>query len=143
MKRYSFGLEGVLRARRAQEGIARSAVMSANSAARAAESAALKSLAHYEEILASPETDFLAKRERATLAARAMLAASESSRQAKAASEAAVSKYVEAKQAVTVLERLDERRRAEHAVAYQREEALAADEIATNRNRRKRAAGPR
>lgn len=141
MKRYSFRLEAVLRARRAHEGVARAALAAANTAARTAELAAKQSLAHYEDVARGPGGDFMATRQRATLAAESFLEAHESSRRAKAVAEAAVTEYVEARRAVAVLERLDARQRAEHALAAQREETLLADELATNRNRRKRVAG--
>jgi hypothetical protein len=141
MKRYSFTLEGVLRARRAQEGVARSAFAVATSAARAAEAAASESLAHYETVTTTPREDLLAKQEQGALAARSLLEAQASSEQATAAAQAALAEYLEARRAVALLERLDSGRRAEHALAVQREEALLADEMTANRKRKKGVAG--
>ncbi len=141
MKRYRFNLEGVLRARRAQEGVARTAFALATSAARAAEAVARESLAHYEAVTSAPGEDLLAKQELGTLAARSLVEARASSEQAKGAAEDALSEYLVARQAVAMLERLDSGRRAEHALAVQREEALLADEMTANRTRRKRMAG--
>ncbi|MGC8625993.1 MAG: hypothetical protein ACP5VR_00315 [Acidimicrobiales bacterium] len=141
MKRYRFQLEAVLRARRVQEGVARAALVAANSAARAAELATKEALAHYQQVAQKPGEDFMSDRERATLAAKSFFQANESYRRAKAAAEAAVAQYLEARRHVAMLDRLDERQRAEHALAVQHEEAVLADELATNRNRRKRAAG--
>jgi len=139
MKRYSFKLEAVLRARRVQEGVARATLVAANSATRAAELAAKEALDHYQQVAKKPAEDFMADRERATLAAKSLFQANESYKLAKAAAEAAVAEYLEARRQVAMLDRLDERQRAEHALAVQHEETVLADELATNRNRRKRA----
>jgi hypothetical protein len=139
MKRYRFKLEAVLRARRVQEGVARAALVAANSATRATELAAKEALDHYQQVAKKPGEDFMADRERATLAAKSFFQANESYKLAKAAAEAVVAEYLEARRQVAMLDRLDERQRAEHALAVQHEETVLADELATNRNRRKRA----
>ena len=115
MRRYRFNLEGVLRARRAQEGVARTVFAVATSAARAAEAAARESLAHYEAVTSAPGEDLLAKQEQGTLAARSLMEKRTSSEQATAAAQAALTEYLEARRSVAMLERLDSGRRAEHA----------------------------
>ncbi len=146
MKRYRFNLAAVLRARRAQESLARATLVAANTSAHAAESAARQSLAHYEQVLRLTglgEQGFMASRQRASLAAKSFLDAKASSEQAKAAAEAATMRYLGARRAVAVLERLEARRRAEHARAVQHEEALLADELAVGRHRGRALAGKR
>lgn len=138
MKRYQFGLATVLRARRAQEGIAKSKLQKANLAAAAAEMAAQRSLTHYEQVNAMDAPDVLAHRDRAVLAARAVLETRQSLSASKAAVGAAVEEYLAAAQAVSLLERLDDRRREEHGLLAQREEAALSDELAASRHARAR-----
>lgn len=53
MKRYQFNLETVLRARRAQESVARADLQRSNLLAASAEAASKKSREHYEEVVGS------------------------------------------------------------------------------------------
>ena len=137
MKRYKFRLEAVLRARRAEESVAQTNLLRANASVLAAEAATDRSSAHYREVRELPGLDFMVQRERATLAARALIGARESLGEARATREAAMLSYLGSARAVSVLERLDERRREEHAVAAQREDSLVVDEMVTSRHRRK------
>lgn len=139
MKRYHFNLETVLRARRAQESVARADLQRANLAAAAAEVAAKKSQDHYGEVVASTGAPFMQHRERSELAAKALLGAEESVAATRAVLEKALHDYVAAARAVTVLEHLDERRREEHALAAQHAEAALSDELAAARHSRDRA----
>jgi hypothetical protein len=143
MKRYQFSHETVLRARRAQESVARADLQRANLAARAAELSTKNSRDHYEEVVASIGTPFLVHQERSELAAKALLASEGSATEAKAVVEKALHDYVAAAQAVSVLEHLDERRREEHAIALAHEEATANDELSVARHNRARAQAKR
>ena len=137
MKRYAFRLEAVLRARRAAESVAQANLLRANASVLAAEAAADRSSAHYREVQTLPGLGFMVHRERATLAARALIGARESLSEARATREAAMLSYLGSARAVSVLERLDRRRREEHAMAARREDILVVDEIVTNRHRGK------
>ncbi|HET9058751.1 MAG TPA: hypothetical protein VFN61_02435 [Acidimicrobiales bacterium] len=135
MKRYNFDLEPVLRARRLQQDLARSDLQKANAAAQAAELAARSSLAHYQELTSTtPDAaSFAAERQRGELAAGTLMGARRSLTAAKAAVDYAMQEYLRTVKAVSVLERLDERRREEHAVEVAREEAATVDDMVTSR----------
>jgi flagellar export protein FliJ len=137
MKRYQFNLAAALRARRAQEDVAKSHLQKANLAAVAAELAASNSLAHYEEVKSSSGEALVAQRDRAVLAARAVLEARQSLTATRAAVGEAMDNYFAAARAVSLLERLDERRRDEHALEVQREEASVSDELSAARHFRR------
>lgn len=139
MKRYQFNLETVLRARRAQESVARADLQRSNLLAAAAEAATKKSREHYEEVVGSVGTPFMQHQERSELAAKALLGSEVSTTDAKAVVEKALHDYVAAAQAVSVLEHLDERRREEHAVAVAHEDATLLDELAMARHNRAQA----
>jgi flagellar biosynthesis chaperone FliJ len=143
MKRYQFNLETVLRARRAQESVARADLQRSNLLAAAAEAASKKSREHYEEVVGSVGTPFMQHQERSELAAKALLGSEVSTTDAKAVVEKALHDYVAAAQAVSVLEHLDERRREEHAVAVAHEDATRLDELAMARHNRARAQAER
>jgi flagellar biosynthesis chaperone FliJ len=138
MKRYKFRLETVLRARRAQESLAQANLARAIASVLAAEAALKDRAAHYEAVKDASGPDFLAKHERALLAAGALIEAEGSLGQAKEARTAATVEYLETARAVSVLERLDERRQAEHALAALREDIVVVDELVTNRSQRNR-----
>jgi flagellar biosynthesis chaperone FliJ len=138
MKRYTFNLGTVLRARQLQEDTARAALQRAHMAALAAELAANSSRAHYEELKAPSDEEFMAHRQRSELAAQAVLGAQDRLAGAREAVTASMSEYVVAAKAVSVLEHLDERRRQEHALATQRQEVAEVDELVTNRHGRRR-----
>jgi len=126
-----------MRVRKTQEGMAKAGLQQANLAAAAASAAADRSLEHYEEVTQAPGHDFMAQAERARLAAQAAIEARESLAAARAAAAAALDDYLVANQAVSVLGRLDDRRREEHAQAVQREEAATVDELVTSRHVRR------
>lgn len=141
MRRYKFDLDPVLRARRVQQDAARSELQKANLAAQAADLAARSSLAHYQELVsvAPDATAFAAGRQQSELAAGALIGARRSLTAAKAAVDQAMQEYLSSVKAVSVLERLDERRRDEHAAVAAREEAATIDDIVTARHMRQRA----
>jgi flagellar biosynthesis chaperone FliJ len=143
MKRYQFNLETVLRARRAQEGVARADLQRANLFAAASEAASQKSREHYEEVIGSVGTPFMAHQERSGLAAKALLGSEDSATEAKGVVEKALQDYVAAAQAVSVLEHLDERRREEHAIEVAHQDATLLDELGMARHNRARAAAKR
>ena len=73
MKRYEFSLETVLRARRAQESVARADLLRANVNAAAAEVAEGRRRLHYEDVIATEGPSFMVRRERSELAAGALI----------------------------------------------------------------------
>ncbi|MGH9106145.1 MAG: hypothetical protein ACRDZX_09960 [Acidimicrobiales bacterium] len=137
MKRYQFELAPVLRARRLQEGLARSELQKANLAAAAAERAEHQSLAHYDQLTGSEDAEWPWQRERSVLAAQAVVQARRSLAATTAAVGAALDGYLAAAKAVSVLEHLDERRREEHALAASHEQATLVDELVTSRHARR------
>ncbi|MGD0808176.1 MAG: hypothetical protein ABSA91_00490 [Acidimicrobiales bacterium] len=139
MKRYQFNLETVLRARRAQEGVARADLQRSHMFAAESEAATKKSREHYEEVIGSAGTPFIAHQERSGLAAKALLGSEESTTEAKGVVEKALQDYVAAAQAVSVLEHLDERRREEHAIEVAHQDATFLDELGMARHNRARA----
>jgi hypothetical protein len=139
MRRYSFSLGTVLRARRAQESIVRANLQTAHMAATAAELAANASLAHYEEVIGSRDEELMVHHERGELAARAVIGAAESLAGARAAVTVAMNNYLAAAREVSLLERLDERRREQHALDARHEEATEVDELVINRHARREA----
>jgi len=139
MKRYQFNLEAVHRARQVQQDLAQAELRQAQLAARAAEATLAQSLGHYAEVRSERPATFTADRERATLAAQAAIEAREALDRARRLAQAAMDEYVSASRQVTVLERLDERLREEHALASQRVEGAVSDELAASRHLRHRA----
>lgn len=140
MNRYRFRLEPVLRVRRIEQDTAQAGVVAARRDFDAAESDLHRSVDRYR---ARPETHgpssaaaWLAGRAGTELTAATVIAAG--TRRELAAGR--VAEQQEALQAarrrVAALERLDERRREEHALAAQREEATDVDELVTSRHGR-------
>jgi flagellar export protein FliJ len=138
VKRYEFSLQTVLRARRAQESVARADLLRANLKVAAAEVAEDRSRAHYEDVLAADSDAFMVHRQRSELAAGALIGASKTVTEARAAVAAAMEGYLVAARSVSVLEKLDERQRQEHAATAQREEANQVDDLVTSRHGRHR-----
>lgn len=137
MRRYKFGLGAVMRVRRVQESMAKAELQKANTAVVAAELAAEHSQSHYEQVSAATGQPFMAQAERANLAARAAIEARQSLVGARQVAVAAMDQYLAATRAVSVLGRLDARRRDEHALAFQHEEATVVDELVTSRHIRR------
>jgi flagellar export protein FliJ len=136
VKRYEFSLQTVLRARRAQESVARADLLRANLKVAAAEVAADRSRAHYEDVLATDGAPFMVQQQRSELAAGALIGARGALADARAAVATAMEGYLVAARSVSVLEKLDERQCQEHATAAQREEANQVDELVTTRHGR-------
>jgi flagellar protein FliJ len=140
VNRYKFRLEQVLRVRRVQEELARADLQAANREVERAEDLLHARFDRYRTMPAVdgplPTSAFLASRDRADLVAAGVVAAG-ALRQA-AREQAAERRRVWSAVAtrVTGLERLDERRRAEHTVEAVREEDRQADEVVVGRYRR-------
>ncbi len=136
MKRYSFNLAAVLRARRLQQDVAKADLQKANMAATAAELAAKASLEHYRQVSRPEDNRFLAQRQQAELAAGSLAGARQALVAARVAVDDAMARYVDAAKAVSVLEHLDQRGRQEHRLAVQHEEAAVVDDLVVSRHAR-------
>lgn len=136
MKRYQFRLGQLLRVRRIQEDQARQQVLAARRAAEIAHALAEQRRRTYDELPPSERAVLLAhiaERTMWELHAMAVVRAEEDAVEADAEVERRAEAWRARKQEVEVLERLDERRRAEHAAEVLRAEALELDDLATTR----------
>lgn len=140
MKRYEFRAEKVLRIRRLQEDIARAEVGDARRAEAAAQATVDASQQRYAELSMAPSAQsaaaFLMRREQAGHRADAVSIARQRRHEASQATTAALGTWRDANTKVQGMERLDERRRAEHHIEVRRDEDAQADEIITARARR-------
>jgi len=137
MKRYRFPLEAVLRARRAQEDVARQNLVGANHRVRQAQENLSRQQARYLAV-ADPVGVVDAVTAVQDHAGRQVLAGvvDEAKRGYEDRSvEAAVlqAAWREAAQRVAALERLDERRRADHSLLALRAELVEVDDLVTSR----------
>jgi flagellar export protein FliJ len=137
VKRYHFRLEAILRLRAAQEEQARAGLRQAEQDLRAALAARDAELARYRALRRTtgpvPSEEFHKEEVVATLAA-ATLGVAE--REVAVVAEGAVRARVvwsEAARRVAILERLDERRRAEHDEEERRADVVLVDDIVTAR----------
>jgi flagellar FliJ protein len=140
MKRYRFGLASVLRVRHVEEDRAVLALAEAERARQVAErrAAALES---QHRAVPPPDgaveaTQFLATREQQERSAVAVRGARAEVAEASTAVVARRAALAAAASARAALEHLDERRRAEHALELQREEAAEVDDLVTSRHQR-------
>ena len=144
MQRYRFRLEGVARVRRLQEDLAKGALASANQAVVTADALLIAEKARYLDLLSTTDaagagTDgldaFLARRCTQEAAALTVIAAH--ARRAGAIVEADERRreWAAAAQRVQALDRLDQRRRAEHEVDAARAEIIEVDDIVVSRHR--------
>lgn len=137
MRRYQFRLEAVLRLRRAEEGQARDALAAANAELRGALVARDAVAGRYAALprpLGAMTAESLRREHADASLAAASLAAAQQIVSAAAARAAATQlAWSAAAQRVAVLERLDERRRAEHADEWRRHEATELDDLVTSR----------
>lgn len=131
MKRYQFGLTNVLRARRAQEDVAKAGLIQAHQAAVRAARAVSETRAHYQAAAAASGAEFQLHRQMWELAAQSVTNAEKAEQEAHREVRKATDKYLESARAVSVIEHLDQARREEHATALQREEASLVDELVT------------
>jgi flagellar export protein FliJ len=147
MKKYAFRLETVRRVRRAQESVAKADLARANNEVTAAITAVENRIAAYEAKLADQPASgasptgativrvdaFMKRRYFNELSANAVVAARSSLNAAQLEAEIARNAWSEKAKQVKALDRLDERRREEHVLAYNREVDAEVDDIVTGR----------
>lgn len=142
MKRYRFRLEPVLRVRRIEQDTARAVMAAAARSLDAADEQLHQSVSHYRTVpLVDGPHDtagWLARRASAERAASAVVRAGVEREHAAASLDRERDALRDARQRVAALERLDERRREEHALAAQRQEVVDVDELVTGRHGRMR-----
>jgi flagellar protein FliJ len=133
MKRYQFRLDAVLRVRRIEEERAAVELATANRALLLAEQELDRRLEHYRGIDRVPgplpHDRFIAQRSRREQAAAAVVSAGAARISAEAEAERKRELWAAAAMRVRALERLDERRRAEHEAEVVREEIITLDEV--------------
>lgn len=147
MKKYAFRLETVRRVRRVQETVAKAELSRANNEVTAAITAVEARIAKYEAKLnetpaagSSPASGtivrvdaFMQRRYFNELAGNAVVAARSSLNAAQLEAEIARSAWSTKAKDVKALDRLDERRKEEHLLAYNREVDAEVDDIVTGR----------
>lgn len=137
MKRYQFRLAAVARLRRAEQDVARNALVVANVALRARLVERDAEVERYRTIAARNDaatpSALLTERNDASLALERLGDAEQ--RVVEAATAAALTQvaWVSAHQRVAALERLEARQREEHALAMSREDAALLDDVSTAR----------
>lgn len=137
MKAYRFRLDTVLRVRRIEEGRAVAALADANRALVAADEHLNQGLDRYRRVEdptgSLPATSFLAARARQDLVASSVVAAGTGKLRAEAHVDIRRDEWSAAATRVAALERLDERRREEHALEVSRHEILEVDDMVSGR----------
>ena len=137
MRRYRFTLESALRARRAQEDVARQRLAEANhrlAQARAAHPAAIDAArAVTLSTSAMDREDFVSTRAHEMRLADAVVRAQRTSVEIEVEAAVCYAAWVESGKRVASLERLDERRREEYQAEVLREEATAVDDVVASR----------
>lgn len=137
MKRYQFSLESALRARRAQEEVARQRLAEVNLRLQRARQAHAAALGAYRSmaLTAAPQTkeSFVAHRTREMAMAEAVERAHRAAMKIEVESSMMFTAWVDAAKMVASLERLDERRRSEWEVEARRDEAAAVDDVVNSR----------
>jgi flagellar export protein FliJ len=137
VNRYRFRLDSVLRARRAQEERARQELAQANLRLRTAMDVHRRESQRYAEITltvgALDNVEFHRQRAVAELAAATVEAARVAMDAAATEAATAYSAWTEAARLVAALERLDDRRRAEHRAEVLRGEVAVADDLTAAR----------
>lgn len=133
MRRYRFRLERVQRVRQVEQDLAEARLAESLRALRLAEEALVAEQVRYAAVVgarAGGVGSYLSDHDgKARAAARVRLAAAQR-RAVELELEARRDAWLTASRRVTALERLDERRRAEHALESQREEQTVLDEVA-------------
>lgn len=137
MKKYNFSLDSVLRARRAQEDVARQRLAAANHRLQQAHAAYEATLGAYRAMTLSANPvdrdSFLAGRAHAMRLAEAVERARRAETEVKVEAAMLYSAWVEAGKRVASLERLDERRRGEWEAGNRREEEATVDDVVASR----------
>ncbi len=138
MKRFRFRLEQVLRVRRIQEDRERAALLAANRAAHEAAMRVEASLAEYRTRSFPEGAQTYEAFERALFmldtAASAVELSRRAHRDALAVVEQRRAEWIEARRRVQALERLEERRRAEHELENRRAEDRLVDDLVVARH---------
>lgn len=148
MKKYAFRLETVRRVRRAQEAVAQAELARKNNEVSSAIAAVEARIAKYEEHLStrpdggltSPNGGsivrvdaFMKRRYFNELAGNAVVAARSSLAAAQLEAEVARTQWSEKAKQVKALDRLDDRRKEDYVLAYNRELDAEVDDIVTGR----------
>jgi flagellar protein FliJ len=140
MKRFRFRLDQVLHVRRVQEDRARFALLTANRDAHLAAARVEERLADYEQRRIPLGPQPYAEFERAVFlldsGAAAVGTARAAHRDALVVVDDRRSEWTDARRRVAALERLEDRRRAEHAVEVQRAEDQLVDDLVVGRHAR-------
>jgi flagellar export protein FliJ len=142
VKRYAFSLDRVLKVRTAQEGLQRQALRAAASRASQADSdfeyvdRCYQASIAAEAATRSSVLAMLAMRDLDTMRARAVIEAEATREEANAALTDARESWVEAKRAVSALEELNTRQRADYDREAIAEQDAEADDIVTGRRNR-------
>lgn len=138
MSRFRFRLEGVLRVRRAEESDARAALVTANVRLRQALEDRDRADVRYRQLLEGEEragtfATFVRQRLEAGLSADRLELARRAATLAAGDAALAQVSWTKAARRVSVLERLEERRRVEHAEEENRAEVRAVDDLVAAR----------
>lgn len=137
MKKYRFRLEAVLRVRRVEEERAMGELLVATRALAEADAELERRLDHYREVAqpsgALAHAEYLKVRSLQDAAAAGVVAAGAARLMAEAEAARKRELWAAAAMKVRALERLDERRRDEHAVEVLHEEIVVLDEVAASR----------
>ena len=137
MRRYRFSLESVLRARRAQEEVARQHLAEANHRVQRAWAAHGQALDAYRAVAApvgpADHEAFLAARRHEMRMAESVERARRAAVEAEVQASTVYAAWVEAGKQVASLERLDQRRRNEWQAEALRDEAGAVDDVVAAR----------
>lgn len=137
MKRYTFSLDTVLRVRRVEEDRAIAALADARRKLDAAEQTLQRSLDRYGVVPqatgALPLPDLLRARAHQDLVAASVVHAGTERLRAEVTVDLQRDEWSAAAQRVAALERLDERRRHEHAIEAQRQETIEVDDMVVAR----------
>jgi flagellar export protein FliJ len=137
MKRYAFRLDTVLRVRKVEEDRAIAALADATRALQAAEQTLRARLDRYGDVPAPtgalPVADLLKLRARQDGVAAAVVYAGAQRLRAEATVDVQRDEWSAAAMRVAALERLDERRRGEHAAEAERQEAIEVDDMVVAR----------
>jgi flagellar biosynthesis chaperone FliJ len=135
VKKYRFRLEAVLRVRRIEEERAMGELLLANRAMAEAEAELDRRLDHYRTVTGAQgmvsQEAYLVARSRQDAAAAGVVAAGAARLAAEAEAERKRAIWAGCATRVRALERLDERRRDEHAGEVLREEIIVLDEVAS------------
>lgn len=143
MKKYAFRLETVLRVRKVEEDRAIAVLAAAARALTAADVTLQRRLDRYADVPVPsgtlPVAELLKVRARQDGVAAAVVFAGTERLRAEATVDLRRDDWSAAAQRVAALERLDDRRRAEHAVEAQRQEAIEVDDMVVARHGRREA----